>query len=83
MALPNDVALMLSSAGISTTLTGDALVTAIRSAIADRRGYLGELTVTEIGFRVELVSPHTMTFEGRTPELALAWVLIFLMRETG
>jgi len=40
--------------------------------------------VNDIGYQVhDLLAPQAMTFEGRTPELALAWVLIFLMGETG
>lgn len=83
MALPNDVALTLSSAGISTTLTDDELAAAIRSAIANRRGYLGDITCTDTGFRIELLSPARMVFEARSPELALAWCLIYLMGERG
>ena len=58
-------------------------IAAIRSAIADRRGYLGELTVGEVGFAVELLFPVRQTFEGRTETMALAWALIYLMGETG
>lgn len=83
MSLPTDVALALSSAGISTTLPDDELAAAIRSAIADRGGYLDTISVTDIGFQVELLAPEGMTFEGRSPELALAWCLIYLLGERG
>lgn len=82
-SLPTDFALTLAGAGIDIHLDEDDLERALSSAIADRRGYLGEISMTETGYSVELLTPHLMTFEGRTQERALAWCLIFLMGETG
>ena len=39
--------------------------------------------MTDSGFRGDLLAPRATTVEGRTRERALAWVLIFLMGETG
>jgi len=61
----------------------DELETAIRSAIADRRGYLGEVRLLEHGWSVELRSPIAETFTGRTRVTAHAWCLVFLMGEVG
>lgn len=82
-ALPLDLALALASAGIAIDAPDDELEAALRSAIADRRGYLGDVVMTDLGYRAELLSPATMLFQGRTRPLALAWVLIYLMGETG
>jgi hypothetical protein len=73
-ALPKDVALAVARAGIDLELNEDALAEAMRSAIADRRGYV-DVEVAETGWRVELLAPARMAFEGRTRELALAWCL--------
>lgn len=82
-ALPIDVALTLAVAGVDFNLPEAQLVAAIRTAIADRRGYHTEPELTDIGYRVELLSPERVGFEGRTSEMSLAWVLIYLMGEAG
>ena len=51
---------------------------AIRSAIADRRGY-AHWDVDDIGWVVELLSPERQDFHGGTLEEALAWCLVWLM----
>lgn len=83
MALPTDVALTIASAGVPLDAPGDELERAIRHAIADRRGYFDGPRATGIGFEVELLFPVQESFEGATPELALAWCLIYLMVELG
>lgn len=82
-SLPIDLALTLAGAGVDITLDEDDLEHAIRSAIGDRRGYMGEVRLLEHGWEVELLSPVTETFTGRTRVTAHAWCLVFLMGETG
>lgn len=82
-ALPIDVAHAVAAAGVDPERDDDDLRNALLGAIADRRGYIGAITVEEIGWTVELLSPVRASFEGRTRELALAWVLIYLMGEGG
>lgn len=82
-ALPIDVALTLAAAGVDFNLSEDELSVAIRSAIAGRGGYHTEPELTDIGYRVELLHPDRVAFEGRTPEMALAWCLFYLMSEHG
>jgi hypothetical protein len=36
-----------------------------------------------VGYRVELLYPQGMAFVGRTPQLALAWCLIYLIYLMG
>jgi len=82
-ALPVDVVLVLARAGVNPNLPGDCLIHALRCVIADRRGYIAGPVVVDAGFTVELLYPERVTFEARTEELALAWVLLFLMGERG
>lgn len=82
-ALPTDLALALACAGIPINAPDDELAAALRSAIADRRGYIAEPELGEIGWTVELLAPVRETFAGRTMEMALAWCLVYLMGESG
>ena len=82
-SLPIDLALALAGVEIDINLDDDELESAVRSAIADRRGYLGEVQMIEYGWEVELLSPDRMTFEGRTRVMAHAWCLVFLMGDVG
>jgi hypothetical protein len=54
------------------------LQTALRRAIATRRGY-GDWTVDYAGWVVILMSPEEQEFYGRTLEEALACCLVWLM----
>jgi hypothetical protein len=81
--LPVDVALTVAGAGVDVELSGDHLVAALRRAIADRRGSLGDVVLGDVGWSVQLLSPARVTFHARTEELAYAWALIDLMGETG
>lgn len=68
----------IAQAGVNPTLEGRALQDALRSAIADRRGYLS-WDLGEVGWLVVLHHPQEATFHGRTLEEALAWCLVWLM----
>lgn len=83
LSLPVDVVLAVAAAGIDLALDEDARTVALPSGIANRGAYFDGPALAEIGWRVELLVPVRMTFEGRTRELALAWCLIFLMGEGG
>jgi hypothetical protein len=68
----------IAKAGVDPTLEGQALQAALRSAIADRRGYVS-WDLGEAGWLVVRHYPHDATFHGRTFEEALAWCLVWLM----
>lgn len=81
--LAPDLAGAIAQAGVDVTLEGRALQDAIRSAIADRQGYLS-WDVDHAGWVVMMHHPEEQTFYGRTLEEALAWCLVWLMpREIG
>jgi hypothetical protein len=61
-------------AGVDPTLTGRALQTALRSAIATRRG-----SCDHAGWVVLLLPPKEPTSDDKTLEEALAWCLVWLM----
>ena len=79
MILPVDVARALAADGVPIHAPDEERIAAIQRAITERRGYLGELTVGDVGFSVELLFPIRQTFEGRTETTALT----FLMGEAG
>lgn len=83
MAIPTDLALTLAGIGIPINAGDEQLESAIRQAIAERRGYFDGPEITDSGYRVELLFPERQTFEGRTPALALAWCLVYLLGSTG
>jgi hypothetical protein len=70
-ALPTDVAQAIAGASIDIDIEDDALADALRGTNEDRREYLGDVGINDIGWRVELLFPARMTFEGRTRDLAL------------
>lgn len=76
--LAPDLGAAIAQAGVDPTLEGRALQDAIRSAIADRRGYLS-WDVDHAGWVAMLHHPEEQTFHGRTLEEALAWCLVWLM----
>jgi hypothetical protein len=76
--LPPDLAGAVAQAGVKPELEGRALQDAIRSAIADRRGYCS-WDVDHAGWVVTLHHPEEQTFYVRTLEEALAWCLVWLM----
>jgi hypothetical protein len=80
MMLPTDLAATVARAGVDATLSDRSLVDALRSAIADRRGYVA-WDVDEVGWRVELLHPERETFGGQTVAAAPAWYLVWLMRD--
>lgn len=76
--LPPDLAGAIAQAGVNPELKGRALQDAIRSAIADRRGYCS-WDVDHAGWVVTLHFPDEEIFYGRTLEETLAWCLVWLM----
>ena len=80
--MPVDLAITLANAGIGP-IDEESLEQELRRAIADRRGYIGEITLVEEGWELELLSPVREMFSGRTKAMAYAWCLIFLMGESG
>ena len=78
--LAADLAATIARAGVDPTLTDRALEDALRHAIADRRGYVA-WDVDEVGWRVELLRPERENFGGPTLATALAWCLVWLMRD--
>jgi hypothetical protein len=71
-------------AGVDPTLPERHLEDALRSAIADRRGYIDQWYVDDLSlWRVEVLSPHRETFGGRTLPQALAWALVWMLGTTG
>jgi len=81
--LPNDLALTLASVGIDINLDEDDLIVAIKDAIAQRRGYCTEPELGEIRYSLELLYPERQVFQGRTPVIAWAWCLVYLMGAAG
>lgn len=77
-SLAPDLAAAIARAGVDPTLAAHPLQDALRSAIADRRGYC-DWTVDHAGWVVTLYHPEPQTFYGRTLEEALAWCLVWLM----
>ncbi|CAA9548107.1 MAG: hypothetical protein AVDCRST_MAG19-552 [uncultured Thermomicrobiales bacterium] len=77
-AVPADLAAAIARAGVDPTAEPRPLQDALRSAIADRRGYLA-WDVDHAGWVVQLLSPDRERFHGRTLEEALAWCLVWLM----
>ncbi len=80
MMLPPDLAATIAQAGVDPTLGDRALVDALRGANADRRGYVS-WDVDQVGWRVELLHPERESFGGPTLGAALAWCLVWLMRD--
>lgn len=80
MTLPGDLGATIARAGVDPTLRDRALEDALRHAIADRRGYVA-WEVDEVGWRVDLLRPEIETFGGQTLAAALAWCLVWLMRD--
>jgi hypothetical protein len=78
LILAADLAATMAQAGIDPTLEGRTLQDAIRSAIADRRGYCS-WDVDHAGWVVFLHHPEEQTFHGSTLEEALAWSLVWRM----
>jgi len=62
---PLAVAPTLAGVGIDVELDDEEMEHAIRSAIADRRGYLGDVRLIEHGWSVELLSPVAEIFTTR------------------
>lgn len=80
MTLLADLAAAVARTGVDPTAEPKPLIAALRSAIADRRGYVC-FDVDALGWRVDLLSPHAEAFRGRTLAEALAWCLVWLMTE--
>jgi|GEM_PF-6333699 len=80
MTLPSDLAGAVARAGVDPTRPSRALQDALRGAIADRGGYVA-WDVDHAGWVVELLRPDRETFGGPTLEAALAWCLVWLMRD--
>lgn len=74
MALLIDPAIALAAAGADPHPPDDGLEAAIRRTTAGRRGYIGPLDLTDTSFRVELLLPERLAFEGRTEIAALGLV---------
>ena len=81
--LPVDLALTLAGVGIDVHQDDEPLEQALRAAIGERRGYLGELAIGAQGWELELLYPVRETFGGRTRVQAFAWCLVYLLGETG
>jgi hypothetical protein len=77
-ALAPDLTGAVAQAGVDPTLERRALQTALRRAIASRRGYC-DWTVDHAGWVVILMSPEEHEFYGKTLEEALTWCLVWLM----
>src|SRR5215204_2544845 len=81
--LPVDLAAAVARAGVDPTLPERALEDALRSAIADRRGYVDQWYVDDLNrWRVEVLSSDRETFGGRTLAVALAWCLVGMVGRT-
>jgi len=78
--IPADLAATIARAGVDPTAEPRPLQDALKSAIADRRGYAA-WDVDHAGWVVELLAPERERFHGRTLEEALAWCLVWLMAE--
>ncbi len=78
--LPADLVGTIARAGVDATLSDRALVDALRGAIADRPGCIA-WDVDEVGWRVELLHPERESFGAQTLAAALAWCLVWLMRD--
>jgi hypothetical protein len=76
--LAADLAATVAQAGVDPTREGRALQNALKSAIADRRGYVA-WTVDHASWVVTLLYPERQEFSGRTREEGLAWCLVWLM----
>ena len=70
----------VGGAGGAAAAAPRALWDALRTAIADRRGYF-ELDVDRAGWRVDLLAPERERFWGGTLEEAPTWRLVWLMVE--
>lgn len=85
--LPTDLAATIARAGVDPTAEPRPLQDALKSAIADRRGYVAWDVdhVDHVGWVVDLLAPASgqdrERFHGRTLEEALAWCLVWLMAE--
>jgi hypothetical protein len=77
-SLAPDLAGAIALAGVDPTLEPRELQTALRRAIASRRGSC-DWTVDHAGWVVILMSPEEQEFYCRTLEEALAWCLVWLM----
>jgi hypothetical protein len=83
-ALPADLSAAVARAGVDPTLPGRRLEGALRSAIADRGGYLDQWYVDDTSlWRVELLRPDRETFRARTLAEALGWCLLWVMATRG
>ena len=78
--LPADLAAAVARAGVDPTLPPRALQDALKGAIADRGGYAA-WDVDHAGWVVGLLRPEREAFRGPTLEAALAWCLVWLMRD--
>ena len=78
VALPGDLAAAVARAGVDPTAESRPLVAALRSAIADRRGYVSR-DLDEICLRMNLLRPVHESLRGGTLAEALAWCLVWLM----
>lgn len=78
--LPPDLAAAVTRAGVNPAADSRPLAGALRSAIADRGGYVS-WDVDEVGWVVELLRPDRERFTGRTLEEAFAWCLVWLMAD--
>jgi hypothetical protein len=83
-APPADLAAAVARVGVDPTLPERQLEDALRSAIADRRGYLDCWYVDDTSlWKVELLSPVRETFGGRTLAQALGQCLVAAMGWPG
>jgi hypothetical protein len=78
---PADLAAAIARAGINPQLEERALQDAIKDAIGERRGYIGEWWVDHAGWCVLLLSLVREEFRSLMLEIALAWCLVYLMTD--
>jgi hypothetical protein len=84
VSLPADLAAAVARAGVDPTLPERPLEDALRSAIADRGGYLdGWFVCDQSLWVVDLLVPDSETFRARTLAEALGWCLVWVMGSTG
>ncbi len=79
-ALPTDLGMTIAWARVDPTLPRKPLLTALRGAIADRGGYV-DFDMDERGWVVWLLAPEREEFRAQELEQALAWCLVWLMRD--
>lgn len=80
MILAGDLAAAVARAGVNPLAEPRVLQDALKTAIAERGGYL-VWDVDKIGWRVDLLSPEREVFRGGRLEEALAWCLVWVMAD--